>query len=77
MNMAAVTEQTTEAFDWKLIGFIERGRIHWNLFHSKSMVFYLKFESLIDYCLVSNKPLRDPTMIQFTDAYMRQSASRS
>ena len=25
--MAAVTEQTTEAFDWKLIGFIERGTI--------------------------------------------------
>ena len=22
MNMAAVTEQTTDAFDWKLIGFM-------------------------------------------------------
>ena len=38
INMAAVTEQTTEAFDWKLIGFIWRGRIHWNFSHSKSMV---------------------------------------
>ena len=38
INMAAVTEQTTEAFDWKLIGLIERGRIHWNFPHSKSMV---------------------------------------
>ena len=30
MNTAGVTEQTTEAFDWKLIGFIYRGRINWN-----------------------------------------------
>ena len=33
-----VTEQTTEAFDWNLIGFIKRGRIHWNFSHSISMV---------------------------------------
>ena len=33
-----MTEQTTEAFDWKLIGFTERGRIHWNFSHSISMV---------------------------------------
>ena len=43
INMAAVTEQTTEAFDWQLIGFIQRGRIHWNFFHSKSMVWYVGF----------------------------------
>ena len=36
--MAAVTEQPTEAFDWKLIGFLQRGRIHWNFSHSKSVV---------------------------------------
>ena len=36
--MTAVTEQTTEALDWKLIGFIWRGRIHWNFSHIKSMV---------------------------------------
>ena len=33
-----VTEQTTEAFDWKLISFIKRDRIHWNFAHSISMV---------------------------------------
>ena len=38
VNTAAVTEQTTEAFDWKLIGFIQRDRIHWNFSHSISMV---------------------------------------
>ena len=38
ISTAAVTEQTTEAFDWKLIGFIQRGRIHWNFSHSISMV---------------------------------------
>ena len=34
-----MTQQTTEAFDWKLMGFIYRGRIHFS--HSKSMVWYL------------------------------------
>ena len=38
INTAVVTEQTTEAFDWKLIGFIYRGRIHWNFSHSILMV---------------------------------------
>ena len=38
INRAVVTEQTTEAFDWKLIGFIYRGRIKWNISHSISMV---------------------------------------
>ena len=38
LNTAVVTEQTTEAFDLKLIGFIQRGRIHWNFSHSISMV---------------------------------------
>ena len=36
--MAAVTEQTTEPFDLKIIGFIQRGRIHPNFSHSKPMV---------------------------------------
>ena len=35
--------QTTEAFDWKLIGFTWRGRIHWNFAHSISMVW-------LDFC---------------------------
>ena len=44
INTAAVTEQTTEAFDWRLIGFIYRGRIHWNFSHSISMyVFEYQF----------------------------------
>ena len=38
INTAVVTEQTTEAFDWKLIGFIQRGRIHRNFSHSISTV---------------------------------------
>ena len=38
INMAVVIEQITEAFDWKLIGFIKRGRIHWNFYHNISMV---------------------------------------
>ena len=40
LNTAAVTEQTTEAVDWKLTGFIQRGRIHWNFSHSISMVWH-------------------------------------
>ena len=36
MNIV-VTEQTIKAFDWKLIGFIKRVRIHWNFSHNISM----------------------------------------
>ena len=38
INTTVLTEQTIENFDWKLIGFIMRGRIHWNFSHSISMV---------------------------------------
>ena len=35
---AEVTEQTTEAVDWKLISFTLRGRIHWSFSHGISMI---------------------------------------
>ena len=38
INRFVVLEQTTKAFDWKVIGFISRGKIHWNFSLSIPMV---------------------------------------
>ena len=63
--MAAVIEQTTEAFDWKLIGFIKRGRINWNFSHSKSMVCVHISSQISSLKFVPNGPINNkPALVQ-------------
>ena len=71
--MAVVTEQTTETFDWKLIGFTYRGRIHWNCSHSKSMVY-----TILAQCRITFKSsMRDKCGIRSVHLYAFNNTERT